>query len=108
VAQDGTERAERAKKTEGQNVAERQDERGFADSICARRYNAEPLVLLKKNIKLLLDDYEPPLVDNKDCEQLLTWKGHLWRMSLEAAMGVQYLHHHRYECSERSERSGRH
>ena len=75
----------------------RQDERGFADSICARRYNAEPLVLLKKNIKLLLDGYEPPLVDNKNCEQLLTWKGHLWRMSLEAAMGVQYLHHHRYE-----------
>ncbi|GMI24899.1 hypothetical protein TeGR_g14185 [Tetraparma gracilis] len=62
----------------------------------ALQYNAEPLVLLKKNIKLLLDGYEPPLVDNKNCEQLLTWKGHLWRMSLEAAMGVQYLHHHRY------------
>ncbi|GMI29719.1 hypothetical protein TeGR_g7215 [Tetraparma gracilis] len=35
-------------------------------------------------------------INHVDHEQTLTWKGNLWRMALEAALGVQYLHHHRY------------
>jgi hypothetical protein len=63
-----------------------------------------PLEKLKLDIERLLKEYKPP--EHKEVEELeLTWKGGLWRMALEAAMGVQYLHHHRYE--QRTERERR-
>ena len=51
---------------------------------------------MKRQVEALLDGYEPPQINRVDHEQTLTWKGNLWRMALEAALGVQYLHHHRY------------
>jgi hypothetical protein len=53
-----------------------------------------PLEKLKLDVERLMKEYTPPehVVESLD----LTWKGGLWRMSLEAALGVQYLHHHRY------------
>ncbi|GMI34086.1 hypothetical protein TeGR_g2229 [Tetraparma gracilis] len=72
---------------------------GFLNTMAAAKATeviAAPLVELKRNVEKLLGEYVPPLVENAKGEQLLTWKGHLWRMALEAALGVQYLHHHRY------------
>ncbi|GMI34345.1 hypothetical protein TeGR_g3155, partial [Tetraparma gracilis] len=54
----------------------------------------DPLMKLKLNVERLLKEYTPP--EHVVTELDLTWKGGLWRMSLEAALGVQYLHHHRY------------
>jgi hypothetical protein len=72
---------------------------GFINSRAASlgsKYASKPLLVLKEDVERLVEEYEPPLVENDQGEQLLTWKGHLWRMALEAAVGVQYLHHHRY------------
>ena len=70
---------------------------GFLNSLVstkAAEFIASPLAQLKVDVERLVKDYKPPehVVESLD----LTWKGHLWRMSLEAALGVQYLHHHRY------------
>ncbi|GMI18950.1 hypothetical protein TeGR_g15277, partial [Tetraparma gracilis] len=70
---------------------------GFVNQIAATKTAeliAAPLELLKLNVERLLKEYKPPehVVEELD----LTWKGGLWRMALEAALGVQYLHHHRY------------
>ena len=53
-----------------------------------------PLAELKQDVERLVEAYEPPEHRVESLE--LTWKGGLWRMALEAALGVQYLHHHRY------------
>jgi hypothetical protein len=79
---------------------------GFINSLAATtaaELIVAPLEKLKLNVERLLKEYKPPehFVEELD----LTWKGGLWRMALEAALGVQYLHHHRYE-RERSERKG--
>jgi hypothetical protein len=77
---------------------------GLANSLAAKqaaKFNALPLVRLKKNSEVLVAAYVPPPVEQG--EQRLTWEKHLWKWALEAALGVQYLHHHRYE-RERSER----
>ena len=71
---------------------------GFLNSLAATKTGeaiAAPLEKLKLNVERLLKEYKPPehVVEELD----LTWKGGLWRMALEAALGVQYLHHHRYE-----------
>jgi hypothetical protein len=58
---------------------------------------AEPLLWLKSDVEHLLASYEPPVVDHRTHEVELSWRGFLWKMALEAALGVQYLHHHRYE-----------
>jgi hypothetical protein len=55
---------------------------------------AGPLDKLKMDVERLLKEYKPPEHVVESLE--LTWKGGLWRMALEAALGVQYLHHHRY------------
>ncbi|GMI41246.1 hypothetical protein TeGR_g3202 [Tetraparma gracilis] len=70
---------------------------GFLNSLVstkAAEFIASPLAQLKVDVERLVKDYKPPehVVESLD----LTWRGHLWRMSLEAALGVQYLHHHRY------------
>jgi hypothetical protein len=81
---------------------------GFVNQIAATKTAeliAAPLELLKLNVERLLKEYKPPehVVEELD----LTWKGGLWRMALEAALGVQYLHHHRYERRDaREERIG--
>ena len=71
---------------------------GFINSLAATK-TAEvmvtPLKMLKLNVERLVKEYKPP--EHRVDELELTWKGGLWRMSLEAALGVQYLHHHRYE-----------
>jgi hypothetical protein len=54
-----------------------------------------PLERMKLRVEQLLKEYKPP--EHKVESLELTWKGGLWRMALEAALGVQYLHHHRYE-----------
>jgi hypothetical protein len=72
---------------------------GFVNAQAASKATAiiaDPLKTLKVQAERLLDGYEPPLVDNAQMEQTLTWKVHLWKMSLDAALGVRYLHHHRY------------
>jgi hypothetical protein len=82
---------------------------GFVNSLAATK-TAElivaPLEALKLNVERLVKEYKPPehVVEELD----LTWKGGLWRMALEAALGVQYLHRHRYEreCSERAQTAG--
>jgi hypothetical protein len=70
---------------------------GFINSLAATK-TAElilaPLEALKLNVERLLKEYKPP--EHRVEELDLTWKGGLWRMALEAALGVQYLHHHRY------------
>jgi hypothetical protein len=53
-----------------------------------------PLEELKLGVERLVKEYKPPEHRVESLE--LTWKGGLWRMALEAALGVQYLHHHRY------------
>jgi hypothetical protein len=72
---------------------------GFVNSLVATKV-AEllvgPLATLKVNVEQLVKDYKPPEHVVESLE--LTWKGGLWRMALEAALGVQYLHHHRYVC----------
>jgi hypothetical protein len=72
---------------------------GFINSTASKKASeliAAPLIELKRKVEDLLDGYTPPLVDHVVEELDLTWRDHLWRMSLEAALGVQYLHHHRY------------
>jgi hypothetical protein len=56
---------------------------------------AAPLATLRQDVERLVKEYKPPEHRVESLE--LTWKGGLWRMALEAALGVQYLHHHRYE-----------
>jgi hypothetical protein len=70
---------------------------GFVNKIAASKatqYNAAPLVSLKRDVERLTQEYKPPKHRVEELE--LTWKGGLWRMALEAALGIQYLHHHRY------------
>jgi hypothetical protein len=70
---------------------------GFINSLAATKAAeliVDPLEKLKLNVERLLKEYKPP--EHRVDELELTWKGGLWRMSLEAALGVQYLHHHRY------------
>ncbi|GMI38375.1 hypothetical protein TeGR_g13291, partial [Tetraparma gracilis] len=70
---------------------------GFINSLTATK-TAElivaPIEQLKLDVERLLKEYKPP--EHRVEELELTWKGGLWRMALEAALGVQYLHHHRY------------
>ncbi|GMI20062.1 hypothetical protein TeGR_g14243, partial [Tetraparma gracilis] len=70
---------------------------GFINKLAATKAGelmVAPLEKLKLDVERLLKEYKPPehFVEELD----LTWKGGLWRMALEAALGVQYLHHHRY------------
>jgi serine/threonine protein kinase len=70
---------------------------GFINSLAAAKAAeliATPLEQLKLTVERLLKEYKPPEHVVEELE--LTWKGGLWRMALEAALGVQYLHHHRY------------
>ena len=70
---------------------------GFINSLAATKVGeiiVDPLMKLKLNVERLLKEYTPP--EHVVTELDLTWKGGLWRMALEAALGVQYLHHHRY------------
>jgi serine/threonine protein kinase len=73
---------------------------GFVSALAATK-TAElisvPLVAMKSNVERLLKEYKPPVpLKESEKRQTLTWKGYLWKMALEAALGVQYLHHHRY------------
>ena len=71
---------------------------GFLNSVVGQKAAeliAAPVIKLKKRVEETLAAYTPPEHVVKEVE--LTWKGGLWRMALEAALGVQYLHHHRYE-----------
>ena len=70
---------------------------GFINSLAAGKVAdmiVAPVEGMKLSVERLLKEYKPPehVVESLD----LTWKGGLWRMALEAALGVQYLHHHRY------------
>jgi hypothetical protein len=81
---------------------------GFVNSLIAAKMSdfvVSPLEKLKLDVERLLKEYKPPEHVVEELE--LTWRGGLWRMALEAALGVQYLHHHRYErsASERRRRS---
>ncbi|GMI49896.1 hypothetical protein TeGR_g14155, partial [Tetraparma gracilis] len=70
---------------------------GFINSLVATKAAeviVTPLEKLKLDVERLLKEYKPP--EHVVSELDLTWKGGLWRMALEAALGVQYLHHHRY------------
>jgi hypothetical protein len=70
---------------------------GFLNSLVASKaaeVMVAPLEKLKLDAERLVKEYTPP--DHVVTELDLTWKGGLWRMALEAALGVQYLHHHRY------------
>jgi hypothetical protein len=70
---------------------------GFVNSAIAAKaaeITVDPLMKLKLDVERLLKEYKPP--EHRVEELDLTWKGGLWRMALEAALGVQYLHHHRY------------
>ncbi|GMI53700.1 hypothetical protein TeGR_g4906, partial [Tetraparma gracilis] len=70
---------------------------GFVDKMIATKAAeliVDPLMKLKLDVERLLKEYKPPEHFVKELD--LTWKGGLWRMALEAALGVQYLHHHRY------------
>jgi hypothetical protein len=71
---------------------------GFVNSQAAMKVAeviVAPLEKLKLDTERLVKEYKPPEHVVESLE--LTWKGGLWRMALEAALGVQYLHHHRYE-----------
>jgi hypothetical protein len=71
---------------------------GFINSFLATKLAevmVTPLKTLKLDVERLVKEYKPPEHVVESLE--LTWKGGLWRMALEAALGVQYLHHHRYE-----------
>jgi hypothetical protein len=75
---------------------------GFISNIVAAKTAeliAAPMEKLKLDVEQLLKEYKPPEHVVESLE--LTWKGGLWRMALEMALGVQYLHHHRYECQTR-------
>ena len=75
---------------------------GFISNIVAAQTAeliAAPMEKLKLDVEQLLKEYKPPEHVVESLE--LTWKGGLWRMALEMALGVQYLHHHRYECQAR-------
>ena len=81
---------------------------GFINSLAATKVAeivVDPLMKLKLNVERLLKEYTPP--DHVVTELDLTWKGGLWRMALEAALGVQYLHHHRYEQASAKEELAR-
>ncbi|GMI31061.1 hypothetical protein TeGR_g8843 [Tetraparma gracilis] len=70
---------------------------GFVNALITAKAGetiAAPLAELKQDVERLVEAYEPPEHRVESFE--LTWKGGLWRMALEAALGVQYLHHHRY------------
>ncbi|GMI25561.1 hypothetical protein TeGR_g10462 [Tetraparma gracilis] len=70
---------------------------GFINSMAATKageYITDPLMSTKLKVELLVKEYKPP--EHRVEELDLTWKGHMWRMALEAALGVRYLHHHRY------------
>jgi hypothetical protein len=67
---------------------------GFMAATKAAELIVAPLEKLKLDVERLLKEYKPPEHVVEELE--LTWKGGLWRMALEAALGVQYLHHHRY------------
>jgi hypothetical protein len=70
---------------------------GFINSLAATKVAeviVDPLEKLKLDVERLVKEYKPP--EHVVTELDLTWKGGLWRMALEAALGVQYLHHHRY------------
>ena len=70
---------------------------GFINSLAAGKVAdmiVAPVEGMKLNVERLLKEYKPPEHVVEELE--LTWKGGLWRMALEAALGVQYLHHHRY------------
>jgi hypothetical protein len=54
---------------------------------------ATPLVEMKREVAKLLSMQSR--IEEEVVEVELTWKGGLWKMALEAALGVQYLHHHR-------------
>jgi hypothetical protein len=72
---------------------------GFANAVAAEKASehvAEPLVHMVGQVEKLLNQYKPPVIERDQERVDLTWKGGLWRMALEAALGVQYLHHHRY------------
>ncbi|GMI38656.1 hypothetical protein TeGR_g5775 [Tetraparma gracilis] len=72
---------------------------GFANAVAAEKASehvAEPLVHMVGQVEKLLNQYKPPVIERDQERVDLTWKGRLWRMALEAALGVQYLHHHRY------------
>jgi hypothetical protein len=72
---------------------------GWINSLAAQKTAetmAAPTLQLKRTVEGLLDGYTPPLEDHVVERLELTWKGGLWKMALEAALGVQYLHHHRY------------
>ena len=70
---------------------------GFVNALAANKVAeiiVTPLEKLKLEVERLLKEYKPPEHRVESLE--LTWKGHMWRMALEAALGVSYLHHHRY------------
>jgi hypothetical protein len=70
---------------------------GFINALSASKtveVFVDPLKKLKLDVERLVQEYKPP--EHVVTELDLTWKGGLWRMALEAALGVQYLHHHRY------------
>jgi hypothetical protein len=64
-----------------------------------------PILDLKVSVERLLELYEPELHEGGG-EQRLTWKEHLWRMCLQAAQGVQFLHQTRYWSDGRMEGEG--
>jgi hypothetical protein len=71
---------------------------GFFNSFIASKATEilnDPLKKIKLDVERLVKEYKPPEHVVEELE--LTWKGGPWRMALEAALGVQYLHHHRYE-----------
>jgi len=55
---------------------------------------ANPLIELKKDVERLLLLYQPQL-------KTMSWKDKLLGMSLDCALGVQYLHHERYYDEEK-------
>jgi serine/threonine protein kinase/ABC-type branched-subunit amino acid transport system substrate-binding protein len=57
---------------------------------------ADPLVQLKRDAERYLDLYEPSLETSVTGKQALTWKAQLFKISLHAALGMQYLHMQRY------------
>jgi len=64
-----------------------------AASQIAQMLIAAPLVQMKRDVAKLLASQSR--IEEEVVEVELTWKGGLWKMALEAALGVQYLHHHR-------------
>ncbi len=50
-----------------------------------------PVVEMKRSVERVMKTYEPKMQISE-----LTWEDHLWKSSVECALGVQYLHHSRY------------